>query len=130
MLCSGHLDEQAIETMAAGASDAEHITSVLRTSQRGATMFLDPTGAPISGFTVDETTGEKKAVDFLQNEEGILYADLNLADCVEGKQYHDVVGGYQRHDVFKLTVNRERQVPIHFHDPPVLPVDKSDQDIL
>jgi nitrilase len=130
VLCSGHLDEQAIETMAAGASDAEHITHVLRTSQRGATMFLDPTGAPIPGFIVDDATGEKKAVDFLQKEEGILYADLDLADCVEGKQYHDVVGGYQRHDVFKLTVNRERQVPIRFHDPPVLPVDKSDQDIL
>lgn len=130
VLCSGHLDEQAIETIAAGAPDAEHITNVLRTSQRGATMFLDPTGAPVSGFTVDEATGEKQEVDFLQKEESILYADLDLADCVEGKQYHDVVGGYQRHDIFKLTVNRERQVPIRFHDSPSLPAEKDDQEVL
>ncbi|KAJ4377115.1 hypothetical protein N0V86_006556 [Didymella sp. IMI 355093] len=114
VLCSGHLDEAAIATIAGAAPDSEHITNVLRTSQRGATMFLDPTGGPIPGFTVDGETQEKKEIEFLQREEGILYADLNLADCVEGKQYHDVVGGYQRHDVFKLTVNRERQVPIRF----------------
>lgn len=128
VLCSGHLDDQAIETIAAGASDAAHIANVLRTSQRGATMFLDATGAPIPGFTIN-ATGEKQEVDFLQKEEGVLYADLNLADCVEGKQYHDVVGGYQRHDIFRLTVNRERQVPIRFQDPP-LPVERSDPEVL
>ncbi|KAF2629126.1 nitrilase [Macroventuria anomochaeta] len=130
VLCSGHLDEQAIEIIAAGAPDAEYITNVLKTSQRGATMFLDPTGALIPGFTIDSSTGERKEVNFLQKQEGILYADLHLADCVEGKQYHDVVGGYQRHDIFKLTVNRERQVPIRFHDPPPLPAKKNDQDVL
>ncbi|KAH6629595.1 nitrilase [Boeremia exigua] len=127
VLCSGHLDEGAIETIANGAEDAEHIRRVLGTAQRGATMYLDPTGALIPGFTVDGSTGEKKQVDFLQKEEDILYADLNLADCVEGKQYHDVVGGYQRHDIFKLTVNRERQVPIRFLDPPQ-PVERDSQD--
>ena len=91
-------------------------------------MFLDATGAPIPGFTIN-ATGEKQEVDFLQKEEGVLYADLNLADCVEGKQYHDVVGGYQRHDIFRLTVNRERQVPIRFQDPP-LPVERSDPEVL
>ncbi|KAJ4351068.1 hypothetical protein N0V95_004172 [Ascochyta clinopodiicola] len=130
VLCSGHLTDEAIDAIAAGASDAEHVTSVLKNSQRGATMFLDPTGAAIPGFTVDGATGEKKEVDFLQNEEGILYADLNLANCVEGKQYHDVVGGYQRHDVFRLTVNRERQVPIRFSDPPPSASDRNDYDVL
>jgi predicted amidohydrolase len=130
VLCSGHLDEQAIATIAAGTSDAEHIRDTLRASQRGATMFLDPTGAAIPGFTVNSSTGNKTEVEFLQKEEGILYADLHLADCVEGKQYHDVVGGYQRHDVFKLTVNRERQVPIRFLDPPALSAERSDQEVV
>ncbi|KAJ4323846.1 hypothetical protein N0V94_001630 [Neodidymelliopsis sp. IMI 364377] len=130
VLCSGHLDEQAIAIIAAGTSDAEHIRDILSVSQRGATMFLDPTGAVIPGFTVDGSTGNKTEVEFLQKEEGILYADLHLADCVEGKQYHDVVGGYQRHDVFKLTVNRERQVPIRFVDPPALSAERSDQEVV
>lgn len=130
VLCSGHLDEAAIETIAAGAADAEHITNVLRTSPRGATMFLDPTGALIPGFTIHSSTGDKKEIDFLQKEEDILYADLNLADCVEGKQYHDVVGGYQRHDVFKLTVNRERQMPIRFRDPPPMLAERNEQEVI
>jgi hypothetical protein len=54
------------------------------------------------------------ATEFLQEDEGILYADLDLDDCIEGKQYHDVVGGYQRLDVFDLKVNRTRREPITF----------------
>lgn len=114
VLCSGFLDEPAIELIASGAPDLEWTKKVLKDAQRGATMFLDPTGAPITGFVVNETTGEKQDTEFLQQEEGVLYADLDLSDCVEGKQFHDVVGGYQRHDVFELNVNRERQKPIHF----------------
>ena len=33
-------------------------------------------------------------------------SDLDLADCVEGKQYHDVAGGYQRSDIFDLRIDR------------------------
>lgn len=57
-------------------------------------MFLDPTGAQVG--------------DMVQGEEGIAYADLDLNQCVEPKQFHDVVGGYQRFDVFDLRVKRER----------------------
>ena len=43
-----------------------------------------------------------------------MYAEIDLALCVEPKQFHDVVGGYNRFDIFKLTVNRERLQPIGF----------------
>lgn len=49
-------------------------------------------------------------------KEGILYADLDLDECIEGKQYHDVVGGYQRLDLLPLHVNRSRQNPVNFSD--------------
>lgn len=116
VLCAGFLDQDAIEIVADGAPDKEGIVRQLELAQRGATMFLDPTGAPVAGFTVDGVSGEKMERGFLQNEERVLYADLELGDCVEGKQYHDVVGGYQRLDVFDLKVNRERQVPVRFRD--------------
>jgi nitrilase len=116
VLCSGFLDELAIDTIAFGAPDAESIKKVLRDAQRGATMFLGPTGAPITGFVVHEVTGERKETEILQEREGILYADLDVSECVEGKQFHDVVGGYQRHDVFELKVNHERQKPIQFRN--------------
>lgn len=79
-------------------------------------MFLDPTGAVLKGYIVDPTSGQKIEKDFLQTEEGILYADLDLDKCVEGKQYHDVVGGYQRFDVFNLMVDRRRREPASFKD--------------
>jgi predicted amidohydrolase len=114
VLCSGFLDRDAKDAVIAGAASPETVARALEQSQQGATMILDPTGAPVRGFTVDKATGEKKEKDFLQTEEGILYADMNLDACIEGKQYHDIVGGYQRLDVFDLTVDRTRHQPVNF----------------
>lgn len=68
---------------------------------------------------MNEDTHEKEEVGCLQKTEGILYADMNLDDCIEGKQYHDAVRGYQRMDVFQLAVNRTRQSPTIFTESPV-----------
>ncbi|KAH7145712.1 carbon-nitrogen hydrolase [Dactylonectria estremocensis] len=114
VLCSGVLGPDAIETIATGSSNPHFVTRALEQSQRGATMFLNPTGALLQGFTVDEQTGNQVPTDFLQTTEGILYADMDLEDCIEGKQYHDVVGGYQRLDVFELKVDRTRRKPVNF----------------
>ena len=57
-------------------------------------MFLDPTGIPLPSFTFCEHTKAHKPAQALQTEEGILYADLDLDKCIEGKYYYDVVGGY------------------------------------
>lgn len=54
--------------------------------------------------------------DSLQDDEGIAYAEIDLSRCVEPKQFHDVVGYYNRFDVFDLTVNRKRLVPAAFLD--------------
>ncbi|KAK0119932.1 hypothetical protein ONS95_011357 [Cadophora gregata] len=116
VLCSGRLDHNAIDRISEGSSDESHVRSVLKQSPAAATMFLDPTGALLPGYTVDENSGQSHTKDFLQHEEDILYADIDFEDCVEGKQYHDVVGGYQRLDVFELKVNRTRRVLATFVD--------------
>ncbi|CAH0056023.1 unnamed protein product [Clonostachys solani] len=110
VLCSAVLGDDAIEAISDGFP---HLRQVLEQAQRGATQFLDPTGAPLPGFIVDESQSHVPT-DFLQGVEGILYADINLEDCIEGKQYHDVVGGYQRLDVFDLKVDRTRRLPVTF----------------
>lgn len=114
--CSAFLGADAVEIIASGAQEPDQVRHVLESSQRAATMFLNPTGALVPGFTVHPDTGVEEAREYLQNEEGILYADMDLDDCVEGKQYHDVVGGYQRLDVFELKVNRTRREPAVFID--------------
>lgn len=73
---------------------------ILDKTPRGVSMVLDPTGEIVAGP--------------LSEEEGILYADIDVAQCVEPKQFHDVVGYYNRFDIFKLTVDRSGNRPIHF----------------
>jgi len=108
--CAAYLSNENID-------DVLHLTGdlscadTLRHSSRGASMFVGPTGAPHPSFTIDDRKGEIAAKSFLQDEEDILYADVDLADCVEGKQYHDVVGGYQRLDVFDLKIDKRRREP-------------------
>jgi aliphatic nitrilase len=41
----------------------------------------------------------------LIDDEGIVYADVDLGKCVAPKQMHDIVGHYNRFDVFKFAVN-------------------------
>lgn len=67
----------------------------LETLTQGQSCFIDPTGAQVG--------------DSIQGEEGIAYAELDLEDCVEPKQFHDTVGYYQRFDIFDLKVDRRRQ---------------------
>ena len=72
----------------------------LELSPRGVSMVIGPSGEVISE-TLCET-------------EGLLYQDIDVAQCVEPKQFHDIVGYYNRFDVFKLSVNRTRLAPITF----------------
>ena len=65
-------------------------------------MVLGPSGEIIS--------------DTLSETEGLLYQEVDIAQCVEPKQFHDVVGYYNRFDVFDLKVNRKRLAPIAFVD--------------
>jgi len=52
----------------------------------------------------------------LQHEEGIGYATFDLEACIEPKQFHDIVGYYNRFDVFELGVVRKRLEPVQFRD--------------
>ncbi|KAI2781480.1 nitrilase [Daldinia loculata] len=114
VLCAGVLGEDAIALSSFGSSEPEVVAQGLERLPRGATMFLDTTGTLLPGFTFNPKTSEKVQRDFLQKEEGILYADVDLEDCIEGKQYHDLAGGYQRLDVFELKVDRKRRQPATF----------------
>jgi aliphatic nitrilase len=74
---------------------------ILEESPNGISMVVHPTGAPL---------GE------LWQEEGILYAEIDLAQGVEHKQFHDVVGSYNRFDIFTLSVDRSARRPATFLD--------------
>ena len=79
----------------------------LELSPRGVSMVLGPSGEVIS--------------DTLCETEGLLYQDVDIEQCVEPKQFHDVVGYYNRFDVFDLKVTRTRLQPIAFDDAAAAP---------
>lgn len=48
----------------------------------------------------------------LIDDEGIAYAEIDLARCIQPKQMHDIVGHYNRFDIFELRVNKRRHHPL------------------
>ena len=52
-------------------------------------------------------------IDFLcTDEEGVLYAELDMSEVVRTKVDFDVIGHYARPDVFQLIVNEEVAVSV------------------
>jgi len=56
--------------------------------------------------------------DPLIDEEGIVYAEIDLGKCIQPKQMHDIVGHYNRFDIFDLRVDRTPRSPVSFTDAP------------
>lgn len=54
----------------------------------------------------------------LVDDEGIVYAEIDLARCIQPKQMHDIIGHYNRFDIFELRVNRRPQQPLGFAGAP------------
>lgn len=65
---------------------------------RGGSVIVNPLGEVIAGP--------------LWDEEGILYADLDMAEVARGKLDFDVTGHYARPDVFQLLVNEAPASPV------------------
>lgn len=97
IVASGFMDARMFEQLSSLAPDA---AAILEGCGRGVSMVTAPSGASIAGE--------------LCADEGILYADIDVGDCVEPKQFHDVSAGYNRFDVFHLTVDRTARRPVRF----------------
>jgi nitrilase len=65
---------------------------------RGGSVIVSPLGKVIAGP--------------LYGEEGILFADLEMAEIVRSRVDFDVVGHYSRPDVFQLVVNEKPAAPV------------------
>jgi len=97
IVCSAVLDQSAKAVLCGG--DAS-LADIVERTPAGVSMVLDPTGSHIT--------------EPHQGGEGIVYADIDVAACVEPKQFHDVVGYYNRFDIFQLNVDRTPREPASF----------------
>ena len=76
--------------------EAQGLSSQPEILCRGGSAIVSPSGEYLAGPLFDK--------------EGILLADLDLAEVMRGKFDLDVVGHYARPDVFRLIVNER---PMH-----------------
>ncbi len=70
---------------------------------RGGSVIVSPMGDVLAGPLYDE--------------EGILFADLDMDEIIKGKIDFDVVGHYARSDIFHLTINEEARKPVTYENP-------------
>ncbi len=76
----------------------EELASQPEVMCRGGSAIISPLGDVIAGPLYDR--------------EGILYAELDLAEVARAKFDFDVVGHYARSDVFQLSVNERPLLPV------------------
>lgn len=72
----------------------------MEAAERNPTMVMGPSG---------ELKGP-----ILSDEEGILYANVDIDDCIVQKQFHDLAGYMNRFDIFNLSVDRSTNDPVTF----------------
>jgi predicted amidohydrolase len=95
VVASCALDERTIEEVSQGNSE---VRDILNSAPPAASMILGPQGEPL---TEPQVGGE-----------GVVVADLDVALSIEQKQFHDIVGYYNRFDIFRLVVDQRPQSPI------------------
>ncbi|MBS1534599.1 MAG: carbon-nitrogen hydrolase family protein [Bacteroidetes bacterium] len=85
-------------------ADVPNIDALLDRKSSAFSGFIGPNGAVIGTPLIDD--------------EGIVYANIDLSKCIQPKQMHDILGHYNRFDIFDLRVNVAPTRKITFVDNP------------
>ena len=93
--CNQYVTKQMYPDDLAGIDELDDQPDVMC---RGGSVIVSPLGEVLAGPLYDQ--------------EGILYAELDMAEIVKGKVDFDVVGHYARPDVFQLFVNENPMTPV------------------
>lgn len=93
------ISKEMMDTLKDDVPDVEELLTRKDSAFSG---IIGPNGAPIGEPLIDE--------------EGIVYADIDLSKCIQPKQMHDILGHYNRFDIFDLRVNRAPTKRITFID--------------
>jgi aliphatic nitrilase len=82
--------------------DVPNVDELLTRKNSAFSGFIGPNGAVIGTPLIDE--------------EGIVYAEIDLEKCIQPKQMHDILGHYNRFDIFDLRINTAPTRNITFID--------------
>jgi len=110
------VSEEIVQAMAAEVPESE---AMLRRKNSAFSGVIGPDGRVVGEALIDD--------------EGIVYADADLSRCLQPRQMHDIVGHYNRFDIFDLRVNRRPQQAAQFMNDvqePERPKDESPEEDL
>lgn len=105
IVAAGVWDAAATDIVAGERAD---IREVLERTPKAASMIINPNGEILAQLP--------------PGEEGFALADLDLGESILYKQIHDIVGYYNRFDIFDFRLNRAPQRPITIVEPPAGPL--------
>ncbi|MFK4656117.1 nitrilase [Bradyrhizobium japonicum] len=108
-----HSFEGKIFTIVSCSTVSEEIITAMETVVPDARARLQRKSSAFSGIIGPDG---RVVGDPLIDDEGIVYADIDLDRCIQPKQMHDIVGHYNRFDIFDLRVNRRPLAPLGLAD--------------
>lgn len=99
---AAHSFEGKLFTIVSCSTISQEIMDILKEDVPDAETLLTRKNSAFSGFI-----GPNGAVigEPIIDEEGIAYAEIDLSKCIQPKQMHDILGHYNRFDIFDLRVN-------------------------
>ena len=104
-----HSFEGKLFTIVSCSTISEEIIKAMETVVPDARARLERKSSAFSGVIGPDG---RVVGDALVDDEGIVYADIDLNRCIQPKQMHDIVGHYNRFDVFDLRINRRGHAPV------------------
>jgi aliphatic nitrilase len=110
---AAHSFEGKLFTIVSCSTITKEIIDIMRQDVPNAEELLTRKNSAFSGII-----GPNGAVigEPLIDDEGIVYADIDLSKCIQPKQMHDILGHYNRFDIFDLRVNTAPRKNITFID--------------
>jgi aliphatic nitrilase len=104
-----HSFEGKIFTIVSCSTISDEIIAAMETLVPDARARLERKSSAFSGVIGPDgrVTG-----DALVDDEGIVYADVDLNRCIQPKQMHDIIGHYNRFDIFDFRINRRSLTPV------------------
>ncbi|MFI6447202.1 carbon-nitrogen hydrolase family protein [Kitasatospora sp. NPDC050543] len=99
---------KVFSVVACSTISAEIVDEIAGADQDVRKMLARPRSALSGIFGPDG----RPVTDPLIDDEGIVYAEIDLARCIQPKQMHDIVGHYNRFDVFRLHVDDRPRTPL------------------
>jgi nitrilase len=104
-----HSFEGKLFTIVATSTISEAMIAELEGLRPDARQLLERKSSAWSGIIGPDG---RALDDGLTDADGIVYGEIDLARCIQPKQMHDIIGHYNRFDIFQLRVDRTAQTPM------------------